>query len=85
MNKESLPLWIAFATITGFISLLWIMCFRDVPTTSHDILMASTGTLGTAFVAIVSYYFGSSAGSAKKTEIMAQQVKDVTPDVRNPE
>ena len=71
-TKENLPVIIAIWTATGFISLLWIMCFKDVPTTSHDILMASTGTLGTAFVAIVSYHFGSSAGSAKKTELMAK-------------
>ena len=79
LNKENLPIVIALLTATGFISLLWIMCFKDVPTTSHDILMASTGTLGTAFVAIVSYHFGSSAGSAAKTHIMADKDKAKLP------
>lgn len=79
LNKENLPIVIALLTATGFISLLWIMCFKDVPTTSHDILMASTGTLGTAFVAIVSYHFGSSAGSAAKTQIMADKDKAKLP------
>lgn len=73
MNKDNLPVYLAIGTACGFISLLWIMAFHDVPSTSHDILMASTGTLGTAFVSIISYYFGSSSGSAAKTAIMAKQ------------
>ena len=72
MDKDKLPFILAIMTGGGFISMLWIMALKDVPTTSHDILMASVGTLGTAFVGIVSYHFGSSAGSAKKTEILAQ-------------
>ena len=75
MKKENLPVIIAIATTAGFIMLLCIMAFKDVPTTSHDILMASVGTLGTAFVSIVSYHFGSSAGSARKTDILAATEK----------
>lgn len=79
MNRDNLPVYLAMGTAAGFISLLWIMAFHDVPSTSHDILMASTGTLGTAFVSIISYHFGSSAGSAKKTEIMAKESSSGVP------
>lgn len=73
MTKDKLPLILALTVTIGFISLLWLLAFHEVPSTSHDILMASAGTLGTAFAGIVAYYFGSSAGSTEKTRIMANQ------------
>lgn len=72
MNKENLPLILAIMTTVGFVSMLWLMAFHDVPQSSHDLLMAMTGVLGTSYAGIVAYYFGSSAGSAKKTEILAK-------------
>ena len=36
----------------------------------HGIIML--GSLGTAWVSIIAYYFGSSSGSDRKTELMAK-------------
>jgi len=58
-------------TITiGFFGLLsWLLC-REPPEKSRDILNIMMGSLGSAWIGVVSYYFGSSVGSARKTELM---------------
>lgn len=63
---------LGITTALGFITVTLVLCFHAVPTESQDIVMAMTGVLATTFGAVVGYHFGSSAGSAKKTEIMAK-------------
>jgi hypothetical protein len=58
-------------TITlGFFSVLVYMMMHHIPQEDRDTLNIMLGSLGTAWIAVVSYYFGSSAGSrAKDTTI----------------
>ena len=39
----------------------------------HDFLMFAAGSVTSAFMAVISYYFGSSTGSKQKTQIMNEQ------------
>ena len=73
--RITLPAALATVTVVGFISLLWLLAFHSIPVTSHDVLMASAGYLSAAFQSIIAYHFGSSSGSARKTEIMADKDK----------
>ena len=57
----------------GFMALLALFMFHAFPNGASDILDAMTGVLGTAFIGIINYYFGSSSGSDRKTELLAQQ------------
>jgi len=41
------------------------------PDLNHDYLMFASGSVTTAFMAVVSYYFGSSMGSKQKSAIMS--------------
>lgn len=75
MTKENLPLILALVVFAGFISILWLLAFHSVPDKSHDILVEMTGVLGAGFNTLIGYYFGSSASSAKKTEIIEAQQK----------
>ena len=68
----NLPLFLAITTTIGFFSLLGDICFREVPTSSKEIAFAMLGSVGSAWTGLIGYYFGSSAGSARKTEMMAQ-------------
>jgi hypothetical protein len=69
--KDKLPPILAILITIGFFGLLAVITFYGVNTSSHDVIMTMVGTLGTAWISVVVYYFGSSAGSARKTEILA--------------
>lgn len=66
-GDSATPRFLAAGVTLGFFGILALMMFHEVPASGRDVLLAMTGTLGTAWVAVVSYYFGSSAGSADKT------------------
>lgn len=64
------PRLLALGITVGFFGLLTFLLIKEPPTGSRDILNIMLGALGTAWISITGYYFGSSAGSARKTEIM---------------
>lgn len=70
--RDRTPMILAFAITIGFFSLLGMLAFHSVPQQSEKILDIMVGSLGTAWIGIVTYYFGSSAGSQEKTRIMAE-------------
>lgn len=70
--KDWTPRVLAGAVTAGFFAVLLYMMMHDVPATTKDVLNIMLGSLGTAWVSIVAYYFGSSSGSDRKTELMAK-------------
>ncbi len=68
----NVPLFLAIATTCAFFSLVADICFREVPTGSKEIAFTMLGSVGTQWVAVMQYHFGSSSGSARKTEMMGQ-------------
>lgn len=70
--KDNTPKILAYAMTIGFFSILTFMLFKAVPTESRDLLNIMLGMLGTSFVSVISYYFGSTAGSATKTKLLAE-------------
>ncbi len=66
--RDRMPGYIATCVMVGFFGILTAMIFVVIPDTAHDPLMIMLGALGTLVTQVGAYYFGSSAGSARKTE-----------------
>jgi hypothetical protein len=72
--KDWTPKVLAYGVTAGFFGLLFWLMRHEVPAPSKDILNVMLGSLGTAWISVVTYYFGSSAGSQRKDELLQQSV-----------
>jgi hypothetical protein len=72
--KDKTPRNLAYSITAGFFGVLVFLMLARVPAESRDILNIMLGSLGTAWIATVTYYFGSTSGSAEKTKLLAQSV-----------
>ena len=66
------PKVLASVVTLGFFGILTFMLLQPIPVASRDIVNIMLGSLGSAWVGIISYYFGSSKSSDRKTELLAQ-------------
>lgn len=67
-TKSFVPAILAIGVTVGFFAILVGLMTDNV--TKSDALLLMLGSLGTAWTAIVSFYFGSSAHSEKQTEML---------------
>ena len=67
-NKSPVPAILAFVVTIGFFGILVGLMTGNV--TKSDALLLMLGSLGTAWTAIISFYYGSSAHSEKQTEML---------------
>ena len=70
-TRSMMPPILAGAVTVGFFGIMVMMFFNKVDSNNQAILMM-LGSLGTAWTGIIAYYFGSSAGSQAKTEMLSK-------------
>ena len=70
-TRSMMPSILAGAVTVGFFAIMTLMFFNKVDSNNPAILMM-LGSLGTAWTGIIAYYFGSSAGSQAKTDLLSK-------------
>jgi hypothetical protein len=79
-NRDWVPKVLAMAVTGGFFGILLLMALRALPHENRDLVNVVIGALGTAWISIIGYYFGTSAGSMRKTELLAKPSVPITAD-----
>lgn len=74
-RQDWTPRILAYLVTAGFFGMLSVMVFAAIPTASKEPLYILLGSLGTAWTSIIAYYFGSTAGGQKKSELLAKGQK----------
>jgi hypothetical protein len=68
-TQSHIPAVLASITTIGFFGILALLFFNKVDPTNNA-LMIMLGSLGTAWTGVISFYFGSSAGSQAKDKML---------------
>ena len=70
---DHIPGILAIGLTLGFFGVLVLLMFCPMEKTAQGVIDVMLGALGTAWVSAITYYFGSSAGSVRKTELISHQ------------
>jgi len=76
--KDHTPAILAYGITIGFFAVLGYMMVHGAPATNGgggEAFLIILGSLGTAWAGVISYYFGSSAGSVQKDKTLADIAK----------
>ncbi len=71
-TRSWVPPLLAAAVTIGFFAILGGMMFGQMSVADNTALTMMLGSLGTAWTGIIAYYFGSSAGSQAKTDLLSK-------------
>jgi hypothetical protein len=74
-TKDWVPKLLAIVITLGFFGILVWMLVQGMPQTGTEALLMMLGALGTAWTGVVNFYYGSSAGSKAKNDLLASKDK----------
>lgn len=72
-TQDWIPRVLALLITVGFFGILIWMLMKGMPQTGTEALLMMLGALGTAWTGVVNFYYGSSAGSKEKNNLLANK------------
>lgn len=69
---DNTPKVLSYVITFGFFGMLILNSINYLPAVNESVMNIMIGSLGTAWVSIVNYYFGSSLGSRNKNELLSK-------------
>lgn len=73
--KDSTPRVLAYGTTVGFFLSLLGLNLMPIPAENRATIYSMVGSLGTVWILVMGYYFGSSRGSDDKSKVLADIAK----------
>lgn len=77
-DTKGFKAYMALLVTAAVIGVMVILCYTPIPLSSKDAVMLVLGGLLARMGDIYSYYFGSSEGSQRKTELLKGTTDDTT-------
>lgn len=71
MQKDRFKYFVAGMMMLCFVIVVHALAYRSIPEANKDIFVHTIGIIEGAILTIVTYYFGSSSGSAEKNTIIS--------------
>lgn len=70
-TRSSMPAMLAWAAVITLLLCIYLLAFRPLPADGKDAILILLGAVVASYKDVYGYFFGSSAGSAQKTELLA--------------
>lgn len=70
--QSKTPTMLAWAAVITLLGCIYLLGFRNIPTSGKDALLMLLGAVTVTYKDVYGYFFGSSAGSDRKTELLAE-------------
>lgn len=67
-TRDKTPMYLTLITMMIFLTMLWFVCYKDIPTAMHDTFMLMLGLVISCVKDVYGFFFGSSAGSMQKND-----------------
>lgn len=68
--------WLAVLIFIGFMACLFLLFYSTMPEGAKDFILVAVGALIATLKDVYGYYFGSSEGSNRKTELMKPPISN---------
>ena len=78
-NKSLVPAWLTFVITCGFFGLLIGLFVAPVPEASKALIYSATGTLGTVWLVVVHFWFGSTSDTTQVNDLLAKSTPPTNP------